>query len=411
MELEIEHNLEPEELSKALVGLARSHHLEEEVVAALQKAMGDDAPKVPKSPAMRGLFFRFRDLYQDAARWCRDYVDSVAAGRLEKAEKYIDRPLTKEEIQQIQQAIRDRFGYLSAQLEGEDVVVPEDALERWKQLGLVDESVTPQTFAIAAPGEKLIRNAFVFGRLQHALDAGKSYEEVLKLALKAPLLKPDLHAIAIAEQQTATHITGLAEDLATEAGRLAAARNREIIRQMAVDFHAQKLPASVRDEAIKRELGMEIPERTVDTWQGFSSELYHTFGEKGKDWDRIAFFELQDAKGQGHGLGLLQEYGPEKPVYKMPLPTACPQCKHLYLTEEGTPRLFRLGEMLSWGNNIGRKPLPVRGGAVADTRRDDGTETLRPVCGQVHPWCECAGPYVFTGMEHWAKNQPHGAGA
>lgn len=403
MDLDVEHNLQPEELSKALVGLACCHHLESEVAEALQKAM-EEPPKVPDTAAMRGLYFRFQALYRKAMDWCREYAESVAMGRLEKATPYIDRPLTGKELRAIQQAIRDRFGYLAAQMESEEFTVPEEVLERWKQQGLIAADVTPATFAGTVPAEaRLIRNAFVFGRLYRAVEEGRSYKAVLKQALNAPLLKPDLHAIAIAEQQTANHITALGDDLAADAGRLIAARNRDLIRKMAVDFHAHKLPATVRDEAIKRELGMEIPEKIVNSWQGFSSELYHAMEDKSRDWDRIAFFELQDAKGQGKGLALLEQFGPEQLVYKRPLPTACAQCRHLYLDEDGNPRLFRLRDMLAWGNNIGRKPLPVRGGVVSSVERDDGAEALKPVAGQIHPWCSCQGPFAVTGFEPWLK--------
>lgn len=403
MDLEVEHNLQPDELSKALVGLACCHHLEQEISEALQKAI-EPGPKLPDTAAMRGLFFRFQALYREAMEWCRDFSETVVTGRLEKAKKFTDRPLTGKEIRVIQDAIRDRFGYLAAQMESEEFTVPEDVLDRWKQQGLIAADVTPQTFAGTIQGEaRLVRNAFVFGRLYNAVEAGKSYEEVLKQALNAPLLKPDRQAIAIAEQQTANHITALGDDLAAEAGRLIAARNRNLIRKMAVDFHSRALPATVRDEAIKRELGMEIPEKIVDTWQGFSSELYHAMEDKSRDWDRIAFYELQDAKGQGKGMALLEKFGPEQLVYKRPLPTACAQCKHLYLDDEGNPRLFRLNKMLSWGNNIGRKPLPVRGGTVSSHSRDDGAEAVKPVAGQVHPWCSCSGPHIVSGFEPWLK--------
>jgi hypothetical protein len=92
----------------------------------------------------------------------------------------------------------------------------------------------------------------------------------------------------------------------------------------------------------------------------------------------------------------------DKYVYKRPMPTACAQCKYLYLMPDGvTPRLFKLSEMISNGTNVGRKPHPTKGGKVVPGGRVDGQETLKAVAGLVHPWCACMGPYTATGYERW----------
>ncbi|MGE3551170.1 MAG: hypothetical protein AB7I29_14875, partial [Geobacter sp.] len=193
-----------------------------------------------------------------------------------------------------------------------------------------------------------------------------------------------------------------AADLATKIGQLAIKKRNDAIRQMAIDYHAGRLKRTVRDEELKREAGEEIPERYVENWQQLKSELYHTLDEKDRDLDRVAYYEITDAQKQGQAAQLLADGNVDKLVYKRPLPTACAQCKHLYLMPDGvTPRLFKLSDMISNGANIGRKPHPTKGGKVVPGGRADGQETLKAVAGLVHPWCACGGPYTATGYESW----------
>lgn len=412
MKLQVRHNLTADELHKAVVSLAASGGIEERVVQALQKAACDcTGPREPRDPATRELFHRFRGEYARARKDILRAVARVFASDsptgLHKA--LLTTPLSKAQIRAIQQAIRDRFEFIAAQLQ-DDYEPPQELLERWKGNGWVDEGVTAEDFALTVrPEDRYIRNAFVFGRLHQALEAGGSYDEIMRMALSMPLLKPDLHAIAIAEQQTANYITALGDDVAKAAGEIIAAQHRQTIRDMAVDFHARKLRARVLDEDKKRELGLDIPERTVDTWQGFKSELHQVMEDKSRDWDRVAYYEIHDAKGQGQALGIIEELGPKKLVYRIPLPTACPQCKHLFLEEDGTPRLFQIDQLAGWGNNVGRKPHPVKGGQVVPGGRPDGAETLKPVAGLVHPWCSCLPPTPYTGHEPWAAAKKNNA--
>lgn len=310
--------------------------------------------------------------------------------------------MTHDQLQQLTQAIQDRYGFIAAQIQS-DYTPDYQQLERWKRLGLVPEYITPETFASSVPAEMhLIRNAFIMGRLADAVEQGASFEQAMRLALTLPLKKPDLAAIAIAEQQTAMYLTDNAADLATKVGQLAIKKRNEQIRQMAIDYHARKQKRTVLDEDLKREAGEELPERYVENWQQFKSELYHALDEKDRDLDRVAYYEITDAQKQGQAARLLTDGNVDKLVYKRPLPTACAQCKHLYLMPDGvTPRLFKLSDLISNSTNIGRKPHPTKGGKVVPGGRMDGQETLKAVAGLVHPWCACAGPYTATGFEPW----------
>jgi hypothetical protein len=397
-------------MSDTLIALAKSHGLEYEVHECLSKAV-EFEPKDPVDPYLAQLLRLFRREHAEAAVWIRALVGRVVSGeavrtssfssKLAKAYHLVkaraeridgDGPLTKEQIRYLQDAIRERFNYIAKNLES-DFTPDDNLLKKWKALGIIDQAVTAKDFASMSEG-KLIRNAFVFGRLHSAIEHGhQNYDEILKFVIDAPLTRADTFAIEAAERSAARYITKFGEDIAGEAGRLADAKNRQIVHDMVVNTHKQELHAlKFRPDA---------PDRIVTDWNQLSSELYHTMGDKARDWDRIGFYELNQSKKEGEAMALLAKYGKEKLVYKLPLATACPQCLYLYQDEKGIPRLFRLGVMLGFGSNVGRKPLRVKGGKVIDDGSVMKSETYKPIAGLVHPWCECSGPFPATGYEHW----------
>lgn len=401
--LDIQHNLNEDELFKAIVSLAKSAGLEERVSESLNKSLPScDCPKEPKDPIVLQLKNQFDNSWLLAKQGIVEAVDKILIGerswldifKAKPATIYPDGPLTKEQIQAIQQAIRDRFDFIASTLDS-DFTPDQLTLRRWKKQGIISSNVSTSDFAASIPGTaRVIRNAFVFGRLNLAIEKGaRSYDDILKIALSAPLSTPDQYAVQVAEKQAASYISQFGESLSKDVVSLALKRNRQIIHDMAVKFHKHEL------KAVK--LNSFADDKIATTWQEFKSELYHVMDDKSRDWGRIAFYEIYDAKRYGEGLGLLAKYGPEQLVYKTPMTTACAQCKYLYLNGN-IPRLFRLTDMLGYGNNIGRKPMPTRGGVVVSDGRADGEETLKPVAGLVHPWCQCEGVFVYTGMEWWA---------
>lgn len=404
MEIRARHNLTGDELKATIIALTKSAHLEEEVFESLEKALACNCPKTPMDPTVGHLMEIFTQLYSDCRKDINGYVARILAGDLEdlvkgEPDSYLPTgPLTDRQVRSIQQAIRDRFNYVAATID--NGFTPDDlTLKRWKKLGIIGGDVTAASFSSSIPENvKLVRNAFIYGRFHLAIERGAtSYEDILKIALEAPLTRPDQFAIGIAEKQAANYVTQFGESLSTDVVGLALKRNRSIVHDMAVALQKKEL------QAIK--LNGFAKDKTVSTWQEFKSELYHTMDDRARDWDRIGFYELYDAKRYGEGLGLLAKYGPAQLVYKSPLATACAQCKALYLDEKNHPRLFKLEEMLGYGNNIGRKPMPVKGGAVTGEERPDGAEMYQAVAGLVHPWCECSGPFPFTGMEWWADQK------
>jgi hypothetical protein len=392
--LSVRHNLTDDELIKAVAGMATAAGISEEVCTCLEKGRKEDvAVSLSRDPYIAELVGEMHILYQDAIVWIKNFLDDYLTQEkkeslLRKSKVPLARPLTVKELREIQQAIRAKFEHIAVSI-SDDPDVDVAMLKRWKKLGIVDKSVTPAD--LIGGNQKLLRNAFVYGRMAMAVEHGGDFSEIIKVALSAPLSKPNMMALMVAEQRAAQGIVrfgNMLSDIATDQARAK-------VRSMVVDIHAQTLIASPAS-AIARQ------DKRVETWQEFSSELYHTMEDKARDWDRIAFYELNDTKKYGKAVGLVQKYGPEQMVYKSPLPTACAQCRALYLHADGHPNLFKLGDMIQNGDNIGKKPMPQRKGNVVSASRPDGAATYDAVAGLVHPYCQCVGPNIFTGMEWWA---------
>ena len=400
MQLEIEHNLSKMELSDTLIALAKSHNLEYEIHDCLSKAVGFE-PKDPADPLLAELVNRFRDEYEAAVHWICAFIDKVVSGEGAKPSFSFfkakgegiaeDRPLSREEIESIQNAIRTRFDFIVKGLDS-DFIPDDKLLKEWKEMGIIGPNVTAADFALTT-GAKLIRNAFLFGRIHMAVERGaRGYAKILQIALEAPLTRPDRYAIEAAERSAAAYVTKFSEDVVGTAGKLIDDKNRQIVHDMIVSQQKRELTA------IKMREG--APDRLVTNWRQLSGEFYRTMEDKARDWDRIAFTETRNAELDGKAMEMLHKYGPDQLVYKLPLPTACPQCNFLYKDANGVPRLFKLSTMLGYGTNVGRKPLPVRGGVVSASERSDGAEEWKPVVGTMHPWCECR-LYSVNGYEAW----------
>lgn len=301
--------------------------------------------------------------------------------------------LSKEEIGNIADAIHHYFNHILWQTEDDNFTIPYHLLAKWKESGTIAYDVIWLDFATPSfKSGALIVNPFVLERMQPALDKGGSYEDVFNVAINRPLVKPVTHAIKIIEEQLVDYLSPF---------EITDNSTIETIKKMAIYYHAKTLQKSGhnRDGII----------RYVVDIRGLESELGHALGWGLVDWYLLAQYIVYDASAQGALLDIIERRGPATLVYKMPLPTECDVCKNLYLEPNGVPKLFRADAMLAWKNNILHNPLSAFVDEDIDEDLDDGTflkiedvPNLKPVAGLVHSYCQCQGPYLFTGMEAWA---------
>jgi len=208
--LEIEHNLCRSHLRQALVALAESEGLGVDVAEELFKALRNDTPRRPRTPVMAVLTRKFQRMHAEAKGWIVLYVDDLLKakrkGWLRKSDVYKTGPLSAADLRSITEAIQAKYGFIAAQLQTQEATVSAVELSRWQSLGLVGKDVTTANFgALTAPGKRVVRNAFLVGRLENALKSGKTYQEVLNAALNAPLLRPDQLASARATDPNTSH--------------------------------------------------------------------------------------------------------------------------------------------------------------------------------------------------------------
>jgi len=104
------------------------------------------------------------------------------------------------------------------------------------------------------------------------------------------------------------------------------------------------------------------------------SEIGNKTGDWQRDLGRIADTEMNTIFQEGISISLLQKYGDDAKVYKDVYEGACRHCIRLYLTGGigSKPRVFKLGELISNGTNVGRK-----------------VNEWKAVVGSTHPWCRC----------------------
>lgn len=77
MELTCEHNLTPEELTKALHSLSEAEGISDQLTKALRSASVDLSPKVPKQPALHQLYFMMMKELDSAARDIEQYATEI----------------------------------------------------------------------------------------------------------------------------------------------------------------------------------------------------------------------------------------------------------------------------------------------------------------------------------------------
>lgn len=230
--------------------------------------------------------------------------------------------------------------------------------------------------------DQIGKKEFVKDRVKMALEVGaKTYHEIYFIALNSPLLRPNKYAIQAVRDNMPTYLELVGNENLKP-------YHDEII-EMAVGYHEHILypSISVGRKGTAKSNDPRYPE--VNTWEGFSSELYHRI-PLGYDWDAVAFFIITDSIEHGKALKIQAEFGDDALVYKSVLTNGCQECKSAYQKPDGTPKTIKVKELIS--NNILSIPQRIY---------DDQSSAL-PVSGVNHLYCTCM-LYQYCGVEPWAK--------
>ena len=254
-----------------------------------------------------------------------------------------------------------------------------------KQLGLNYLSPTDRAILTAAGvdlnqftnSQGIVEQAYLFGLLSEALGDERSkgmdykqFQKFIKSGQFVPLTGEEKFVLEQVKNQSYNDISGLGSKIIQGTRNIVVRANlrqqnkiRNIIKKKAIDA------VQFRQSAAK-----------------MASEIGHATGDWERDWLRIAYYVLQNSYNYGRARAIFRDHGDDAEVYFDVLKGACQHCRELYLTdpddEDSAPKIFKLKDILSNGNNIGRK--------VAD---------WLPTVSPIHPFCRCSIRFRDPNME------------
>ena len=213
----------------------------------------------------------------------------------------------------------------------------------------------------------IIEHAFLFGILSEAIGDKRAkkmnytqFQRFLSSENFIPLNKEEEFALQTVKQRAYTDICNLTNKMKNGISNIVLKNNQQS------SLLAQKIVRKKTVEAIELRAGA----RSLASSLGTISQNWET------DWLRIAYYLTHEAYNSGRSQGILKQYGADSEVYFDVYPKACEHCKKLYLIDpsddNSEPIVFQLQDIISNGNNIGRKV----------------SEWL-PTISPTHPYCRC----------------------
>jgi len=255
-------------------------------------------------------------------------------------------PLTKKELDTIQNIIRKRFLGLTYEALGEKVLSSSEISEL-KRAGLLRPSV-----------KHMMGDPYLLGKIIALLPPTTartlSYKDVLTASKKMlPLTGVEKKAIDYATDHAGQYIRGIMNSVLKDTTALTARAGNAALR------------------AVQEQTAGSI--RSRETISELKTRLFDVIDDKTRDWQRVAHTEINTSIQNSIYKEIREksDVGKDQLVYKLPAPDACKYCKKLYLQSDGvTPRIFRLKDLAE--SNIGLK-----------------APDWQPTIDSVHPWCQC----------------------
>lgn len=278
--------------------------------------------------------------------------------------------LTREQIEDLKTLIRQHYVcHVFPDYRRAFWKIPEEQVWRWRNAGVVGPT---GAWALTEP----IDDAVLAARLAEVLDTGTSYRKMLQIARERPASRVEELARQIARDRTWVALDALAWRHADTLGRMVITARQREIGGLVSDYLGGTL---------------KHHDRTVQGNRGLATALRDRMKSKDieRDWLRVAVSETNWATNYATLVHLQEEEADL--VYFLVQPTACDDCKRIYLHPDGTPKVFRLGDLL--------EEVAFNGGTNVGRARKDWKATAL-----LHPWCRCRPvryvrglPYVPTG--------------
>lgn len=186
---------------------------------------------------------------------------------------------------------------------------------------------------------------------------------------------------------------------------------RNLVEDLRADMQA-KVEGIVRDENHRyrnRKVTQEIPNLNIDkliqesTVGQIKQRLRDFTGDSDRNWQRVAITEVSNAISMGSVDRIVSEH-PDKPaevlVYKIIVDDAatCKHCYRFFVDTDGTPAVYRMGDLLANGTNLGRKVAEWKAvvGPIHPHCRESGLIELKPGWKVVS-----GGKMEYIGLDKW----------
>lgn len=387
------------------------------------------------TPAVAHCVFRFRQQLErelhasflhGAEVWLSGDEDALLAlegkarNRLSKAlrlrpsEQHLF-PLTFDRVKRLWNVLSDNVNAFLWRRMGQRAA--KEDIARWKKSGLIPAGADLSDY---------LGDAYRFARLAEIMDHGSSYSDMLKLAEGSPLSASELMGLDWAKAHAAVNITGLKNAFADQLLNKVRAQG-DIVSEFGhiAELSNEADQDSPESGALRQAMADVIQEaKSADmSRRELASELRNQSGDWGRDWDRIAATEFGSIENWGRARDIKDRAisrGESDPwVVVLIRDTACKGCKRLFLNPDGTPRPYRLSELMANGTNAGRawfNPETGRHVGLQPQRIhwDDkaGTFTAAtggwlPVIPPVHPNCACV-LAEYGRFTEWARQDDLG---
>lgn len=203
-----------------------------------------------------------------------------------------------------------------------------------------------------------IDRAYYFGMMAEALGGQKSYKVNQKIfdkwftkKLSQPRSASAKAGLDHLKNRAFVDLSGLGNKVANNFSNIIITANQKKYLEVADKIKEQSIKA-FKDKKSQQWLASEL-KRITEDWA--------------RDFSRISNYILQEAYGFGRAQQILEDYGDDAEVYKQTFPGVCKHCEKNYGTPGEKPEIYKLKDLISNGNNIGKK-------------------IQEPVVGPAHPW-------------------------
>jgi hypothetical protein len=381
-------NILDSELVKALAGYIEIEGIEDNMIHRLSRHEHEEPiPEKYVQTILDKMNMDFRSIQMTLLTnidiWLAAQANIPKKKFLQKADDPKPPVLSEKQVEDLRQLIEAHFRTSI----GLQVNIP----KTWSKIGLQlpDDNI-----------ESWIQKAYVAGRLSEVLINGSSYADMLKMAKKLPLSRVDMLTIQAAKQNAAKYIKGYGRKLADIAEDVLVNQHKSALQSIIQDYFTGDLTHTTYNDAgfspseVDRLLSTD---KEVKGWRELSTELKNRFkaSDVGRDWDRISVSEVRYATNLGRIMNIQVEGGgdPEDiEVYYHVQATACKYCKKMYLEPDGSPKIFKLAEILKNVQETGGMQIGLRAGLIGEA----GGWVPNTLC---HPFGHCYPVRVIKGYK------------